>query len=74
MITGLVLVARISGLLQNLELLALDLFLKFRPAEQQDDRIVLISINQQELRQIGNPIPNQELINLIKTDGKWIDP
>lgn len=66
-ITGLVVIARFSGLLQGLELFALDLLLKARPAESQDEYIVLISIDRQDLNQIGNPIPNQEIINLVNT-------
>ena len=67
MVIGLVVAARLSGSLQGLELIALDAFLRFRPPEPEDDRIVLIGIDETDTRAIGYPIPEQELVDLLNT-------
>jgi CHASE2 domain-containing sensor protein len=66
-ITGLVIVARLSGSLQLLEWIALDSLLRLRPVESKDERVVMIAITEQDLQEIGNyPIPDRDLVHLIQ--------
>lgn len=62
-VTGLVVAARLTGSLEGLELLALDTFLRFRPAESEDDRIVLVGFD--DIDQVGYPIPEQKIVDVI---------
>lgn len=67
-IFGLVILARASGYFQALEWLALDSFLRLRPSESFDERIVIIGINETDIRSIrAYPIPDQEIAFLLKT-------
>ena len=66
-VIGLVMAARLTGSLQSLELLALDTFLRLRPAESNDDRIVLVGIDDADMQKTGYPIQERELIDLLKT-------
>jgi CHASE2 domain-containing sensor protein/two-component sensor histidine kinase len=64
----LVIVARLSGWLQVLEWMTLDALLRWRPQESIDERIVIIGINDGDIRQVGTyPIPDQEIAKLLKT-------
>jgi CHASE2 domain-containing sensor protein/two-component sensor histidine kinase len=66
-VVGLVVAARLAGSLQGLELLALDTFLRHRPAEAVDDRIVLVGIDATDMQQTGYPIRDRDLIDLLNT-------
>ena len=67
-VIGLVIIARLSGLLQSWEWSALDDFLRLRPSEPVDERIVIVGINEADIRSIGAyPIPDREIAALIKT-------
>ena len=66
-VIGLVMAARLTGSLQSLELLALDNFLRLRPAEAVDDRIVLVGIDEADIQKTGYPIREQALIELLNT-------
>lgn len=56
------------GTLQFWELTALDKFLRLRPPERLDERIVIIGINEQDIQTLGKyPIPDREIANLLKT-------
>ncbi|EDX72193.1 hypothetical protein MC7420_8285 [Coleofasciculus chthonoplastes PCC 7420] len=64
----LVIVARLSGWLQFLEWITLDALLRWRPQESIDERIVIIGINDGDIRQVGTyPIPDQEIAKLLRT-------
>jgi diguanylate cyclase (GGDEF)-like protein/PAS domain S-box-containing protein len=66
-VTGCVLAVRLAGLLQGWELATYDQMLRLRPAEPRDDRIVIVTINDSDLRQIGKyPIPDVVLAKLLK--------
>ncbi len=53
---------RLSGAFQLLEWRALDAFLRSRPAEALDERILLISIDEPVIRALGAyPVPDREL-------------
>lgn len=66
-VIGLVMAARLTGSLQGLELLALDTFLRSRPTEPADDRVVLIGIDATDIKQVGYPIAERDLIKLLNT-------
>ena len=67
-ITGLVILARLLGILQPLEWKALDLSLKWRPAETTDTRVTIITITENDIQNTLNyPISDQDLSDLIQT-------
>ncbi|MGC1395130.1 MAG: adenylate/guanylate cyclase domain-containing protein [Coleofasciculaceae cyanobacterium] len=52
----LVILVRTLGLLQSFEWAAFDQYLRLRPAEPQDERIVIVGINEADLQNISQPI------------------
>ncbi len=71
-VIGLVTIVRLTGLLQSLEWLALDTFLRLRPEESVDERIVIVGINEVDIRSVGAyPIPDREIAALIRTLQKY---
>ena len=66
-IIGLVFILRLSGLLQFQEWQALDIFLRLRPSEPVDERIVIVGIDEADLAREGYPIPDRELAALLRT-------
>lgn len=66
-IIALVIVARLTGSLQFLEWITLDAFLRLRPREALDERIVIIGINETDIQSLGTyPIPDQEMAILLR--------
>lgn len=66
-VVGLVIIARLSASLQFLEWTVLDSLLRLRPAEAKDERIVIIGIDEADIRSIGSyPIPDREIAALIQ--------
>ncbi|MBE9013243.1 CHASE2 domain-containing protein [Pseudanabaenaceae cyanobacterium LEGE 13415] len=64
----LVVVARVGGGLQSLEWMAYDSLMRLRPAETIDDRILVIGIDDQDIKQLNTyPVPDQILADLITT-------
>jgi CHASE2 domain-containing sensor protein len=65
-VIGLVMIVRITGSLQYLEWLALDSFLRLRPSEPIDERILIVGINEEDIRRIKSyPITDSELAALL---------
>ncbi|ABA20262.1 Putative diguanylate cyclase (GGDEF domain) with PAS/PAC and Chase2 sensors [Trichormus variabilis ATCC 29413] len=60
-----VLILRSIGLLQSVELSALDQFFRLRPNEQPDNRITIVAIDEASLHK-GFPIPDGIIANLLK--------
>lgn len=59
-------VARFSGALQPLEWSVFDRFLRWRPAESQDQRVVIVGIDEADIQQMGTyPVPDREIAALI---------
>lgn len=59
--------ARLTGLLQGLELTALDTLLRFRPPEGVDDRVVIIGITEADIQQaISHPLSDRDIADLLK--------
>lgn len=66
-VLAIVISARLNGFLQPLELMALDNFLRLRPAEPIDDRITIIGINEDDITKAQTyPIPDQEIAALLR--------
>ena len=65
---GLVLLARVLGLFEGLELKTLDTFLRLRPAEPKDERILIVGINESDIQTVGAyPIPDGVKAELLET-------
>lgn len=66
-VIGLVILIRVLGLFQSLEWRILDSFLRLRPAEPQDERLLIIGIDDNDIQRIGAyPIPDQDLAALLQ--------
>jgi len=64
--TIIIIALRLTGLLQSLELTALDKFFLLRPPEPVDKRIVIVDITEADIRQQGRwPISDKVLANLL---------
>jgi CHASE2 domain-containing sensor protein/two-component sensor histidine kinase len=62
-----VMMARLSGALQFLELVAFDQFLRLRPPEPMDERIVIVGITEEDIQRARTyPIPDREIADLLK--------
>ncbi|MBD2066101.1 AAA-like domain-containing protein, partial [Leptolyngbya sp. FACHB-671] len=55
------------GLLQGLELNLFDQFVRWRPLEPSDRRIVIVAIDEQDITQIGYPVTDRVLAQAIQT-------
>ena len=59
--------ARLLGLLQPLELAALDAGLRWRPPEPTDSRVTVVGINEADIQAVGTyPIPDGVLAELLR--------
>jgi CHASE2 domain-containing sensor protein/two-component sensor histidine kinase len=59
---GVVIVARLTGSLQSLELATLDRFLRLRPSELVDSRILIVGVTEKDIQSVNHyPIPDKEL-------------
>ncbi|MBD2292172.1 CHASE2 domain-containing protein [Anabaena sphaerica FACHB-251] len=66
LITICVLLLRSVGLLQSLELAALDQFFRFRPYEAADERITIVEIDENSIRQAGSwPISDEKIAQVL---------
>ncbi|MEM9008284.1 MAG: CHASE2 domain-containing protein, partial [Cyanobacteria bacterium P01_F01_bin.86] len=67
-VIGLVILARALGFLQGLEWKTLDAFLRLRPAESQDERLLIVGIDEADIQRVGTyPIPDADLAKLLQT-------
>jgi CHASE2 domain-containing sensor protein len=66
-VIGLVIVTRLTGSMQSLEWLAFDNFLRLRPLEPIDERIVIVGIQEEDISRVGTyPIPDREIAALLR--------
>lgn len=66
-LAGLVVSIRLVGLLQAWELAALDQLIRLRPADPVDDRIVIVGIDEADLRTAGqHPISDRQMARLLQ--------
>ncbi|MGL4378318.1 MAG: CHASE2 domain-containing protein, partial [Microcoleaceae cyanobacterium] len=56
-VAGAVILVRSLGLLQPWELAVYDQFIRARPTEPRDNRIVIVGIDEEDLQKFGFPIP-----------------
>ncbi|MFB2895850.1 CHASE2 domain-containing protein [Aerosakkonemataceae cyanobacterium BLCC-F50] len=64
---ALVIIARLTGTLQPLEWLAFDNFLRLRPSEPIDERILIVGIDEEDITKIGSyPIPDRQIAELLR--------
>jgi CHASE2 domain-containing sensor protein len=69
---GLIVLLRLSGALQLIEWVTFDSFLRLRPSEPIEERIVIVGIDEADIRRIRNyPIPDREIAKLLKTLQKY---
>lgn len=62
-----VIIARLTGSLQFLELVTLDKFLRLRPPEPMDERIVIVGITEADIQRARTyPIPDRDLAALLQ--------
>ncbi|MEH1969606.1 CHASE2 domain-containing protein [Nostoc sp.] len=67
-IAGSLLVLRLTGALQLMELIALDQMFRLRPSEPVDSRIVLVTIDESDIKQLGQwPMSDAVLAELISS-------
>jgi CHASE2 domain-containing sensor protein len=65
-VIGVIALARLTGSLQFLEWAVLDTSLRLRPAEPLDERVVIVGIREQDIRQEGRfPISDQTLAQVF---------
>ena len=63
-----VVIARLTGYLQILDWMAFDQLLRSRPVESADPQIVIVGINEDDIKAVGKyPIPDRELAKLLQT-------
>ncbi|MGB3534286.1 MAG: CHASE2 domain-containing protein [Microcoleaceae cyanobacterium] len=66
-VAGIILLLRVCGLLQASEWAVFDLFLRLRPTEPVDERILIVGIDEKDLQTYGFPIKDNDLTQLLKT-------
>lgn len=62
----LVMIARLTGSMQSLEWLVFDSFLRLRLPESIDERIIIIGINEDDIQDVGYPIPDRDMAALLR--------
>ncbi|MBW4507681.1 MAG: CHASE2 domain-containing protein [Scytonematopsis contorta HA4267-MV1] len=66
-VTGCVVITRLTGGMQTLEWMAFDTFWRSHPLEPADTRVVIVGINEEDIRAVGDyPIPDKDLAKLLK--------
>jgi PAS domain S-box-containing protein len=67
-VAGGVLLLRLTGALQSIELMALDQMFRLRPIESTESRIVIITIGEEDVKQLGRwPMSDAVLAQLISS-------
>jgi CHASE2 domain-containing sensor protein len=71
-VLALIIFFRLNGSLQFIEWVTLDSFLRLRPWEPIDERVVIVGINEEDIQGIRNyPIPDNEIAKLLRTLQKY---
>ncbi|WP_293081731.1 CHASE2 domain-containing protein [Moorena sp. SIO4A1] len=66
-VIGLVILARLNGSLQFSEWITLDTFLRLRPSEPMDERVVIVGIDEKDIQDVETyPIPDQDIARLLR--------
>ena len=65
-VAGCAIILRLTGLWQSSELGAFDALFHLRPAEPNDERVVIVGIDEADLQRVGRwPIPDRALVQLL---------
>lgn len=67
LVTGLVMGLRWFGVWQTWELQAFNHLMQHLPTEPADDRLLLIGVDEEDLRRYGHPLPDAVLAQLLET-------
>ncbi|MBN8560321.1 MAG: adenylate/guanylate cyclase domain-containing protein [Leptolyngbya sp. UWPOB_LEPTO1] len=51
-VAGLIVLLRVAGALQSLEWMAFDQYVRLRPQEATDDRVIIVGVNENDIRQL----------------------
>jgi CHASE2 domain-containing sensor protein len=71
-VIGLVILVRLTGSLQFIEWVTLDSFLRLRPSEPIDKRVVIVGIDEEDIQHLRNyPVPDREIARLLLTLQKY---
>lgn len=66
-VAGIVVLIRLAGGLQTLELASYDLIVRLRPSLKGDDRIVIVQIDDRDITEVGTwPIPDRTMAELLE--------
>ncbi len=68
---GLIVLLRLSGALQLVEWVTLDSFLRLRPSEPIDERVVIIGIDEKDIHHGAYPVSDREIAKLLRTLQKY---
>lgn len=66
-VTGMVMGVRWWGKLQAWELMAFDRLTRQLPAESADSRLLLVGVDEEDIREYGHPLPDPILARLLQT-------
>ena len=66
-VTGVVMGVRWWGKLQAWELMAFDRLMRQLPAESADSRLLLVGVDEEDIREYGHPLPDPILARLLQT-------
>ncbi len=67
-VAGVLAALRLAGTLQLLELIALDQFFRLRPLEPADSRIVIVTIDESDIKKLGQwPMSDAVMARLLLT-------
>jgi CHASE2 domain-containing sensor protein len=69
-VTGLLMGVRSLGILQTWELASYDQLLRQRPAEPADSRLLLVGVDEADIREYNHPLPDAILARLIEKLGQ----
>ena len=62
-----IIIIRLLGGLQFLEWMLLDTFLRMRPSETTEEKVIIVGINEKDIQKIGRyPVPDREIAAIIK--------
>ena len=64
--TLIVMLLRLSGLLQTLEFTALDRLFIWRTQENVDERITIVTIDEKDIKKLGHPITDKKLAKILE--------
>ncbi len=67
-ITGLLMGVRLLGLLQSWELKAFDQLMRLRPAEEGDERLLIVEVTKEDIQQLGDryPLSDAMMLRLLR--------